>query len=57
MTAFAYKRPFADPKGCISERQQPANSRHSPRKKNRAEGPVFLLVERMVRGALFASEN
>ena len=24
MTAFAYKRPVAEPKGCISERQQPA---------------------------------
>ncbi len=26
MTASAYKRPFAEPKGCISERQQPAKS-------------------------------
>ncbi len=26
MTASAYERPFAEPKGCISERQQPANS-------------------------------
>ncbi len=26
MTAFAYKRPFAEPKGCISERQQPAKT-------------------------------
>gem|GEM_PF-5425354 len=29
MTALAYERPFAEPKGCIGERQQPAISRHS----------------------------
>ncbi len=28
-TALAYKRPFAEPKGCISERQQPAISGRS----------------------------
>ena len=29
MTAPAYKRPFAEPKGCIGEGQQPANCSHS----------------------------
>ncbi len=29
MTAFTYKRPFAEPKGCIGERQQPATTSHS----------------------------
>ena len=29
MTAFAYKRPFVEPKGCIGEGQQPANCSHS----------------------------
>ena len=28
-TVLPYKRPFAEPKGCISERQQPANCSHS----------------------------
>ncbi len=32
MAAIAYKRPFAEPKGCISERQQPAISRHSDKR-------------------------
>ncbi len=31
MTASAYKRPFAEPKGCIGERQQPASSEHPNR--------------------------
>jgi len=33
MSAFAYKRPFAEPKGCISERQQPATNELSLHKK------------------------
>jgi len=32
MTAIAYKRPFAEPKGCISERQQPAKSGRSDKR-------------------------
>ncbi len=32
MTASAYKRPFAEPKGCIGERQQPAKSGRSDKR-------------------------
>ena len=36
MTASAYKRPFAEPKGCISERQQPAQKRTFRQSRQRA---------------------
>ena len=41
MSASAYKRPFAEPKGCISERQQPANSGHS--EKGSQSGPWYAI--------------